>query len=195
MVYPRPAAISPQEPLCRMVDENWWVISGATHRACPESQATRAIPACTTGLYHLFGMIPVHLADPGVEDPGPSRSHHWREAASVGSLRVVHQGGLRLCPHQASAQVLGSLAPSTGTQTTLARENTGHQTAQGDSMLHLKWPSVRFAGITASPCISSDQRVGEYSNYQHQLMAGESCSQSHPASGGSGKRRPERACW
>lgn len=69
----------------------------------------------------------------------------------MGSLQVVHQGGLRLCPHQASAQPLESLALSTGTQTTLARDNTGHQTAQRDLMLHLKWPSVCFAGITASP--------------------------------------------
>lgn len=89
MVYPTPAAIYPREPLCRLVDENWWVISGATHRTCSESQATRAIPACTTWLYHLSGMRPVYLADLGVEDPGPSRSDHWREAASVGGL----QGG------------------------------------------------------------------------------------------------------
>lgn len=105
----------------------------------------------------------------------------------VCGLQGCPSGMLRLCPPRLCSTPSKSCTTYRNPGHT-GHRNTGHQTAHRDLMFHLKWSSVCFAGTPISPCyMSGHWKNGEYSDYQHQSMAGELFS----ASWGSGMRRPQ----
>lgn len=76
--------------------------------------------------------------------------------------------------------------PKYRNQATLARDNTGHQTAHEDLMFHLKWPSACFAGSTASRGISLERwRPPELADGWRELFP------ALPSLKGSGMRRAQ----